>query len=268
MAIKPFLLATCLSVVLGVQAQDTLTNGLVAYYTFKGDAKDQSGKGNDATPAGNYQFVTGCGIRIIGDFSQFYSGGGHVLLPAFTTNLNSGFTCSIWVKDEVIGVEPVGSEAYVSFQNGTADSTFNTQVTLQNWSPAFVGFDNGNGSGTGLDFRQTINMTSYPSSWKHLVIATARGSFACYLNGTKIYGTNLSYSVFPAPYAALGRHWWPTGSSARMSVTYGNEIFFIQSSPDVINWTNYDGPFLGDGGSWSKTYSARGQPKLFYRVGL
>src|SRR4051812_10700282 len=30
------------------QAQDTLTNGLVAYYPFNGNASDESGNGNDA----------------------------------------------------------------------------------------------------------------------------------------------------------------------------------------------------------------------------
>ena len=30
-----------------IQAQDTLTNGLIAFYPFKGNANDASGNGND-----------------------------------------------------------------------------------------------------------------------------------------------------------------------------------------------------------------------------
>jgi hypothetical protein len=81
------------------RAQNTFTNGLVAYYPFNGNANDASGNGNHATPAGNYEFLTnglsGGAIRILGDFSQFYSGGGHVLLPTFGSNMNSGFSLSL-----------------------------------------------------------------------------------------------------------------------------------------------------------------------------
>lgn len=95
-------------------------SGLIAYYPFNGNANDASGNGNHATPAGNYQYLTnglsGGAIRIIGDFSQFYAGGGNVLLPAFGSYMNSGYSLSLWVRDEVIGVEPVGAEDYINFQ--------------------------------------------------------------------------------------------------------------------------------------------------------
>src|SRR6266403_521064 len=115
---------------LTVQGQDSLTNGLIAFYPFSGNAKDASGNGNDATPAGNFQFLAtnlldGGGLRMNGDFSQFYFGGGYVGLAAFNSNLNSGFSASLWAKDEIAGVgSVVGAEAYVSFQSDTSDSAF------------------------------------------------------------------------------------------------------------------------------------------------
>ena len=112
------ILAACFAAALGVQAQDQFTNGLVAYYPFDGNANDASGNGNNASPAGNYFYTNGLSggaLRIIGDFSQYYSGGGYVMLPAFGTNMNSGYSVSLWVKDEVIGEEPVGAEAYINF---------------------------------------------------------------------------------------------------------------------------------------------------------
>ncbi len=285
---------------------DSLTNGLVAYYQFRGDANDASGNGNNATPAGNYQFVTGHGIRIVGDNSQYYAGGGYVMLPMFGSNMNSGFSVSLWVKDEVIGADAVGSEAYVTFQ--PQDVYPHCQIfLLNNQSPPVLSFEIHSGV-SAASFNKPIDLATYASSYKHLVLASEPGRFVCYVNGSNIYQTNVFYSnIFPAPYNALGRHWWPTGSSARMSVTYdnvriykraltdaeaqelyvvdrpdrvlniftaielnfltdSNKVFFIQSSPDVISWTNYDGPFLGDGNFWSKTYSIRGQNKLFYRV--
>jgi hypothetical protein len=93
-----------------------LTAGLVAYYPFDGNANDSSGNANNGTPAGNYQFLAagkhGGSIRIIGDNSLTYSGGGHVLLPTFGNALDGGFTFSFWAKDEVIGGSPVNGEAY------------------------------------------------------------------------------------------------------------------------------------------------------------
>src|SRR6266403_460907 len=112
---------------LTVQGQDSLTNGLIAFYPFSGNAKDASGNGNDATPAGNFQFLAtnlldGGGLRMNGDFSQFYSGGGSV----------------------------VGPEACVSFQSDTSDSAFKIWMILDNnTTPATLDVLNGNGSGVG-----------------------------------------------------------------------------------------------------------------------
>ncbi|NOS71676.1 MAG: LamG domain-containing protein [Verrucomicrobia bacterium] len=217
------------------QAQDEFTNGLVAYYPFNGNANDASGNGNNATPAGNYQFLTnglsGGAIRIIGDNSQYYAGGGHVILPTFSSTLNSGFSLSLWVRDEVPGGGAVGNEAYITFQPQNVYP--HCQIFLLNeGSPPKLGFEIHSGaSAATLD--KPIDMGTYPNSWKHLALVSGPGKFACYLNGTKIYETNVFYTnIFPAPYNALGRHWWDTGSSARMSVTYDNVRIYGRALSD------------------------------------
>lgn len=301
------ILSLALASILCCEAKaDSLTNGLVAYYTFQGNANDLSGNGNNATPAGNFQYVTGYGIHLTGDNSQFYAGGGYVTLPTFGSQLDSGFSASLWVKDEVPGSGPTDSECYLSFQDGPDASDFCTQIQLVNRSPPFVAFFNGNGGGANVSFYQTIDLVTYPNSWKQLVVVTASNRFSCYFNGSKIYEANVSYSVFPAPLAALGRHWWTTGSSARMSATYANvriynralsdsevqslyllesplvlniytaielgfatqsnQLYQIQASPDLVTWTNFDAEIQGTGSNWFKTYSIRGQPQLYYRV--
>ena len=100
-----------------------LWQGLVAYYPFDGNANDESGLGNHATPAGNFQFIgaglSGGAIRTIGDGSQYYNGGGHVLLPKFDTSLNAGFTMSFWARDEIKGPAPAADiEVYIDFWGG------------------------------------------------------------------------------------------------------------------------------------------------------
>jgi len=45
-----------------------------------------------------------------------------------------------------------------------------------------------------------------------------------------------------------------------------NTTYYIQSSPDMTTWTNYDGPILGNGGIWKKLYSTRDAAKQYFRV--
>ncbi|MBI3853265.1 MAG: hypothetical protein HY298_23695 [Verrucomicrobia bacterium] len=231
-----FILAVCFSAVFDVRSQDQFTNGLVAYYPFNGNANDASGNGNNATPAGNYQYLanglSGGALRIIGDSSQYYSGGGYVMLPAFGSYMNSGYSVSLWVKDEVIGFEPVGAEAYITFQSDQS-SYPHCQIFLLNGNPARVSFEI-NDTVNYATFDQTINMSNYAIAGKHLLLVSAPGRFACYFNGSKIYETNIFLNnIFPAPFAALGRHLWqPGSSSARMSATYDNVRIYNRALSD------------------------------------
>jgi hypothetical protein len=43
-------------------------------------------------------------------------------------------------------------------------------------------------------------------------------------------------------------------------------IYQVQTSSDLITWTNCDLPIFGNGSQWSKTYSTRTQSKTFYRI--
>ena len=48
--------------------------------------------------------------------------------------------------------------------------------------------------------------------------------------------------------------------------TQTNTIYYIQASSDFSLWTNYDGPFLGNGNPFIKAYSTTKQSYLFYRL--
>ncbi len=47
----------------------------IAYYTFNGNANDQTGNGNNGTIQGNSAFDPGGGITLYGDNALYYSGG-------------------------------------------------------------------------------------------------------------------------------------------------------------------------------------------------
>lgn len=236
-------------VIFSAQTQTFLTNGLLAYYPFNGNANDASGNGNNSTPAGNFQFVpNGLGrmaFRGIGDNSQFYSGGGNVLLPTFSSNLNSGFTVSLWVRDEVEGTGAADTECYIHFGNGDLTTL---EITLHGSGAVIFGM---NDVGAYAQYRMPVDLQTYPASgWKHLVLAYQPGSFACYFNGQKLYQTNVTVNVFPVAQAGLNRHWWDNGasSSARMSATYQNvRIYGRALSDSEIQqlYVNEFGPMIG-----------------------
>ena len=232
----------------------TLTDGLVAFYPFEGNANDASGKGNNATPAGNYLYltngITGGALRIIGDNSLYYAGGGHVLLPTFGSDINSVYTFSMWVKDEVIGVWPVNEEAYIAF----GSLSLKRAEMWINSSFGGVKFAFDDSSGTGIETNSIatdlgLTWPTYLSSWKHLVFTYSAGVMSGYVNGQKRVEVFRSFNIFPVATAALGRHWWDSGasSSARMSCTYDNVRIYNRalSSNEVAQLYAIESPASG-----------------------
>ncbi len=57
-----------------------------------------------------------------------------------------------------------------------------------------------------------------------------------------------------------------TGASINVKfTTQTNNFYYIQASTNLTMWTNYDGPFLGDGSLFLKTYPTTNQSKMFFR---
>jgi hypothetical protein len=222
-------------VVIAVRAQN-ITSGLIAHYPFEGSPNDVSGNGSNGTPGGLFQYasngLTGSALRISGDNSLFYSGGGHVLLPTFSTALNSGFTVSLWVKDEVLGGDPNQEETYISF--GIVDQpTFG--ISLNSVTRRILYYMNNGSGGVAKDIPKPLNFAADLASWKHLVLTYTPGKMAAYFNGTKVGEQLIAVNVFPVTRAGLGRHWWSggAGSSARMSVTLDNVRVYSRTLTDA-----------------------------------
>ena len=80
-----------------VQAQSFLTNGLVAYYPFNGNANDASGNGNDGIVYGAILTVD----RFGNAYSAYYFAGtnSYIRIPQ-TSSLNNlqNTTISYWIK--------------------------------------------------------------------------------------------------------------------------------------------------------------------------
>lgn len=225
-------------------AQD-ITSGLIAHYTFENNTNDQSGNGNHATAAGSYQYVrslVGNGIRLFGDDSLIYAGGGHVLLPNLSPVLNNGFTISFWVRDEVVGSNnDTNGECYISFGIGDQPSC---GISLEGAAKRVLFFINNGLGGPSYDIVRTIDFASELSTWRHIVLTYSPGKMTAYFNGAKIGEGAITVNVFPVTKAALGRHWWSNGnlSSARMSALYDNLRIYSRalSSNDVRELNSVD----------------------------
>lgn len=210
-----------------VQAQDPLTNRLVAYYPLNGNGNDQSGNGNHSTPAGNYTFVTnglsGGALQIIGDNSIYYSGGGHALLPTFSSSMNTGFTFSVWAKVQSIGGNPFPAEAIITF--GALNLPLAEIVLNQYTATPYLWFEmNGGSPDPGKEIRRNVDPQTIANSWNHIVMSYTPGTMAAYVNGQKVGETNATYNIFPVTKASIGRQWWDSGasSSARMDAVIDN----------------------------------------------
>jgi hypothetical protein len=82
------------------QLPGSLTNGLVARYTFFHSASNNFGPGGDAVPAGDFTYLEGGGVRITGDLGEHASlGGGYIELPVTSYGISSNFTFNLIVKD-------------------------------------------------------------------------------------------------------------------------------------------------------------------------
>jgi hypothetical protein len=191
-------------------SQSFLTNGLVAYYPFNGNANDASGNGHNASVQGTYQYLTNGTLHLIGDGALFYSGGGYVALPNYG-NLNSGFTISIWVANETDHGNSIYAEYYVYFDNNAGSDVHISQHDFGVGSPnAYVNFP--------------LTIADY-TPWKQLVLVYSPANSAAYLNSIKTGSTNnVTVSPFPMVNSAIGRHWWAGGanSAARMTMDVKN----------------------------------------------
>src|SRR5437867_2677659 len=80
-----------------IHAQTFLTNGLVAYYPFNGNANDVSGNGNHGT-ANNVTFASDR-FGVTGSAGSFAgNSGSNVGINSANLNLPPDFTVSVWIN--------------------------------------------------------------------------------------------------------------------------------------------------------------------------
>ncbi len=155
-------------------AQSFLTNGLVAYYPFNGNANDASGNGNNGT-VNNVNFVSdrfGLPNRA-GSFAG--NSGSNVQINSANLNLSPDFTVSVWINYAAgAGTEGPRIISTAGYEI-TTDSTFVTQ--------RHINFNNTFSPGSG--FANVSSSNGVPAGvWTHVVGVRVAGKLNLYINGS------------------------------------------------------------------------------------
>jgi hypothetical protein len=242
----------CLSALLLLEglAYATLTDGLVAYYPFNGNANDESGNGNHGTVAGNAQIVEE-GIQsgylnTIGNASEKSTSGGHLIIPDISSSIDSEFTISFWVQNEV--VHHAHGETYISLGTSNAGSYLALTKKPTTGGLSFQATEGNASEGVlGISFDETTNL-------KNILIRYSGNSFTLYINGEKKFEELIGWEYsYPSAQGLMSSHTWSagihSGTSTRMSAEFDGIRIYNRalSEEEVAELYDLERPDLEDG---------------------
>jgi len=266
------------ALVIQVRAQSFLTNGLVAYYPFNGNANDASGNGNNGTIVG----ATLTANRFGDPNSAYFLNGstGYILIPnAPANNVAAQFTISFWMNAkpgygtpadngiQIISKWGNGGVGLASYQIGitpagrlyTATYDGNNEALLNDPSVTSIGVwhqvvfvRNSNGFYLYRDNALLCWTNSMPQP-QHSTLnlnfgREETGNYAYYgggLDDIRIYNRALStnevqqlYAYESQPIVSFKKAVKPSFSNLYLGTNYQ-----LQVSTDLNTWTNNGAPF-------------------------
>jgi hypothetical protein len=166
-------------------AQVNLSNGLVAYYPFNGNANDASGNGNN--PSSNTATLTTDRFGNANSAYQFGSGKNMTIPNSSTLTFTGGFSFSVWVKlNSYTGID--GYSRTVSYgyhpiftkncDRGQLNTGFYSNATYLD-STVF----NLNAGGVDVNSNPYIKVPSLVGKWAHLLFTYSNSNSKLYING-------------------------------------------------------------------------------------
>jgi len=286
------LLALAIGLAVNGYSQSFLTNGLVAYYPFNGNANDASGYANN--PSLNTAVLTADRFKV--PLSAYSFSGTQKIQYANQPQLGTtNLTVSCWVQtantfDGFTGLVCKGgaSNPWVGFQVGIyqnhlqvetdfAGFAGSTPINDGRWHSLCAVFDHSNGR---LQFFVDANLDSAYStpaatliSTNQLNVGVERQSvnfFTGSIDAVRIYNRALSASEIQQLYIIESG---PRVNFVKaFTVDYSNltlgSNYVLQASGDLINWTNYGNPFTATSVNYTNTtyQSIDDWSKLFFRL--
>ncbi len=190
-----------------------ISNGLVAYYPFDGNANDASGNGNNATILGNVAFKTGhTGLAanfVNGPTTSFYYRNQYISMPQVTL---STFSVAQWVKFVSNGAPVPHAAAIYSFGSlSTSDLGFAFYIQHNGDVSAYLS----NAPAVG-----TLSTNIADGLWHQLVATYDGNNLILYADGSQIDSKAVTtpFSVVSAPQFASLHEWFAnTAGSSRFN---------------------------------------------------
>lgn len=207
--------------------QASLTDGLVASYPFKGDAKDVSGNGNHGTNHG----ATPTSDRFGKPGSAFYFDGvsNYIDIDKIASKLNGERTgsISIWFKTD----EKVRSKALFSYHK---NESFFSYIMLGDFTGYFANESIGGEIQPDQGFAYEKGNDFYmDGKWHHAVFVMGTKYNALYMDGEKVSLTYISTSNF-AGNLNTGNIMWKDIAGAQIGHIVGYSTFYFKGSIDDV----------------------------------
>jgi hypothetical protein len=219
----------------------TLDVGMIGHYTFEGNANDIGSSGNNLQLNGSYEYIStghngGQALRMNGDRSLFYNGGGY-MRASFMENIGfSAVTFNFWTRGENMDGSLDPTDKFVTIGNGDDSRptlSIQTDHPGQTFNYKLITRDSNN---TPIGFSSPAYNAA---DWKMLTLTVTGAEYAAYVNGVEFVRGAPVVDLFPTPLVAFAHHtWWGGSASAsRMTLEYDDMRIYDKAlnSSEVSN---------------------------------
>ena len=242
----PKLLSVTLGITLGLlaqaQAQTFLTNGLVAYYPFNGNANDQTTNANNGTP--NNAVLTADKLNQAANAYAFNGANAFISAPnkAYLTFPNGGdFSISVWAAFSSVASP---NFYFIGCDNGPGNNPKwilqYGQLALLPTPPAgnFVTFHMSRGLNVGYALATTPHNPAL-GTWHHYLVTKAGTSYTLYIDGALAIGaTNYMNDHGVLKVIATGPSAMESGITAPLTIGEAESGGFVNGKLDDIRIYN------------------------------
>ena len=211
-----------------------LTNGLIAYYPFNGNANDMSGNGNNGTMNGTIQFVNG----VLDSSAEFNSSQGDYVAVSNSASFQnlSSTSISLWVKPTSFDLGLYAdAESLVSKGWGEVASSFGLYIrrnsdagttTASSFDSIKFVFDWGT---------KTLSSPFYsPNNWYNCVAIATSDTVKLFVDNTLVGAISSTNQIISNSYPIyINYHTWYGGSSS--SSRFGGDIDDIKIYNRALN---------------------------------
>lgn len=178
-------LVVFLAVALQTWAQHSLDQGLVACYSFSGNANDGSGNNNNGTVQG--AVLTGDRLGRPDSAYHFNGMEDYIRIPSAPIVINRNFTFALWAY---IDVMPNRYESSTLFSIGFGEDNYHYGISLSNYyGPiGLTGWTVGGFNQVGASIASTRVLPAV-NTWYHIVMTQTDDSLTMYVNGERARAT-------------------------------------------------------------------------------